>query len=92
MTLSEQEIRIINSLYEGISQDKKLIFEDFFNKNHNKELSEYLTIDYITTDICDAIHDNILIGMYTKDVVPNLAFMTYKEMFNIIKNKMKAHN
>lgn len=89
MTLSDKEIRIINSLYENISQDKKLIFEDFYNKNNNKELSEYLTIDYITTDICDAIHDNILVGMYTKEVVPNLAFMTYKEMFNVIKEKMK---
>lgn len=89
MKLTEKEQRIINSLYESLSVDKNLIFEDFFNKNHNKDLSKHLTIDYITTDICDAIHDNILVGMYKKDDVPNLAFVTYKEMYNLILEKLK---
>ena len=89
MTLSDQEKKIVNVLYENISQDKNLIFEDFFNKNHNKDLSKHLTIDYIATDICDAIHDNILVGMYKKEIVPNLAFVTYKEMYNLILEKLK---
>lgn len=89
MTLTEQEKRIINVLYENISQDKKLIYEDFFNKNHNRDLSKHLTVDYIATDICDAIHDNILVGMYKREIVPNLAFITYKEMYNLISEKLK---
>lgn len=89
MTLTEKEQRIINSLYESLSVDKNLIFEDFLNKNHNKDLSKHLTIDYIATDICDAIHDNILVGMYKKDDVPNLAFITYKEMYNLILEKLR---
>ena len=88
MTLSDQEKRIIDSLYETVSQDKILIYEDFFNKNHDKNLSKHLTIDYIATDLCDAIHDNILVGMYKKEIVPNLAFVTYKEMYKLILEKM----
>lgn len=92
MDFTEQEKRILNALFDNIMQDAKLIYSDFCLKN-DKEKALHLTVDYIVTDVCDAIHDNILVGMYTKEIVPNIAFVTYKQMYDMtyekIKNKLK---
>ena len=90
MHLSDRENSILNALFVKCTEDFPLIYEDFFKRSYDKEKSMALTIDYVSTDICDAIHDNILVGNYKKIDIPNLAFVTYKEMYEIVSEKLKS--
>lgn len=85
--LSEKEKNIVESLFKNSTEDINLIYEDFYNRNRDANLSKKLMIDYVATDICDTIHDNILVGMYKKEDIPNLSFLTYKEMFDLISKR-----
>lgn len=89
---TEQERKILNTLFDNFLQEVKLIYSDFCS-THTTDEALHLTVDYIVTDVCDTIHDNILVGVYTKEVVPNIAFITYKQMYDLtyekIKNKLK---
>lgn len=89
MQISDKEKTIIENLFIKCTEDFPLIYNDFFNHNHDKEKSSHLTIDYISTDICDTIHDNILTGFLKREDVPNLAFTTYKEMYSLVSEKLK---
>ena len=89
MQISDKEKSIIENLFIRYTEDFPLIYNDFFNHNRDREKSMYLTIDYISTDICDTIHDNILTGFYKKEDIPNLAFITYKEMYSLVSEKLK---
>lgn len=90
MQLSDRENSILNALFVKCTEDFPLIYEDFFKRNYDKEKAMALSIDYVSTDICDAIHDNILVGNYKKIDIPNLAFITYRDMNTIISEKLKS--